>query len=119
MRCLISQFTLIDGLARSEALLFTLGPTLITGQGSISLNNESLDFTLTPRPPAPNAAPNATITLDVGGSLTHPVVAPSKGAIVKNLPPMVSNADSPLFALAAGDSNPCFTALAQGRKGRR
>jgi hypothetical protein len=115
VRCLISHFTLVDGLARSEALLFSLGPTLITGQGSVNLSNESLDFTLTPRPPAPSTA----TSLDVGGSLTHPVVAPNKGAIVKNLPPLASETESPLFALATAEPNPCFAALAQGRRGRR
>ena len=115
LRCLVSQFTLTDGLARSEALLFVLGQTLITGQGSVNLSNESLDFTLTPRPPAAGMA----ASLDIGGTLAHPLVAPNRGAIVKNLPPLASDAESPLFTFVSAESNPCIAALMQGRKGRR
>ena len=115
LRCLVSHFTLADGLARSEVLLFALGPVIVSGQGSVNLANENLDFTLTPRP----AGQSAATPLDVAGSLAHPLVAPNKGAIVKNQPAVSGAAESPLLTLtAAGDGNPCFAALAQGRRAR-
>jgi hypothetical protein len=115
LRCLISHFALIDGLARSEALMFTLGGIAVTGQGSINLGSETLDFTLTPRPVAPNAA----TPLDIGGSLLHPLVSANRGAIVKNLPVATGGAESPLLGLAGTDGNPCFATLLQGKKPRQ
>jgi hypothetical protein len=114
MRCLISHFTLADGLARSEALLFAVGTQTVTGQGSVNLGAESLDFTLTPRP----AGQTPVTQFDVAGTLLHPSVAPERGAFVKNVPGMVSDAASPLMTFAA-DGNPCFAALAQGRRAVR
>lgn len=111
LRCLISHFSLADGLARSEALLFSVGNQTVTGQGSINLVSESLDFTLTPRPAGERPAP----PLDVSGTLLHPAVALDRGAIVKNVPGIAGDAASPLMAFAA-DGNPCFAALAQGRR---
>ena len=111
MRCLISHFTLADGLARSEALLFAAGTQTVTGQGSVNLVSESLDFTLTPRP----AGEKPATPLDVGGTLLHPAVALDRGAIVKNVPGIAGDAASPLMGFAS-DGNPCFAALAQGRR---
>jgi len=114
MRCLISHFTLADGLARSEALLFATDTQTVTGQGSVNLASESLDFTLTPRP----AGQAPATQIDLGGSLLHPAVAPARAAYVKNVPGMVSDAASPLMSFAS-DGNPCFAALAQGRHAAR
>jgi uncharacterized protein involved in outer membrane biogenesis len=114
MRCLVSHFTLADGLARSEALLFSVGTQTVTGQGSVNLASESLDFTLTPRP----AGQTPAVQIDLGGTLLHPSVAPARAAYVKNVPGMVSDAASPLMTFAS-DGNPCFAALAQGRRATR
>jgi hypothetical protein len=114
MRCLVSHFTLTDGLARSEALLFSVGTQTVTGQGSVNLASESLDFTLTPRP----AGQTPVVQIDLGGTLLHPAVAPARAAYVKNVPGMASDAASPLMNFAA-DGNPCFAALAQGRRPTR
>ena len=114
MRCLVSHFTLADGLARSEALLFSVGTQTVTAQGSVNLASESLDFTLTPRP----AGQTPAVQIDLGGTLLHPSVAPARAAYVKNVPGMVSDAASPLMNFAS-DGNPCFAALAQGRRAAR
>jgi hypothetical protein len=114
MRCLISHFSLAEGLARSEALLFAAGNQTVTGQGSVNLVSESLDFTLTPRPAGERPAP----PLDVSGTLLHPAVALDRGAIVKNLPAIAGEGASPLMVFAV-DGNPCFAALSQGRRQAR
>lgn len=114
MRCLVSHFTLADGLARSEALLFSVGTLTVTAQGSVNLASESLDFTLTPRP----AGQTPAVQIDLGGTLLHPSVAPARAAYVKNVPGMVSDDASPLMSFAS-DGNPCFAALAQGRRATR
>jgi hypothetical protein len=114
LHCLVSHFTLADGLARSEALLLAVGNQTATGQGSINLGTETLDFTLTPR----SGGSASAQTLDVGGTLLRPAVALDRGAIVKNVPGISGDAASPLLSLAS-ESNPCFVALAQGRRPAR
>ncbi len=114
LRCLISQFTLADGLARSEALLFSIGTLTVTGQGSVNLASEGLDFTLAPRP----AGQTPLVQVDLGGTLMHPSVAAARAAFVKNVPGTVGDAASPLMSLAS-DGNACFAALTQGRKAAR
>lgn len=115
MRCLISHFTLADGLARSEALLFSVGNQTVTGQGSINLGSESLDFTLTPRP----AGQTPAVQIDLGGTLLHPAVAPARAAYVKNVPGVAGGESASPLMMFAADGNPCFTALAQGRRAAR
>lgn len=114
IRCLVSHFTLAEGLARSEALLLSVGTQTVTGQGSVGLGTETLDFTLTPRP----AGQTPTSQIDVGGTLLHPSVAVDHGAIVKNVPGIAGEAASPLMSFAS-DGNPCFATLAQGRRPAR
>ena len=115
IRCLVSHFTMADGLARSEALLLAIGTQTVTGQGSVALGTETLDFTLTPRP----AGQPPTSQLDVGGTLLHPSVAVDHGAIVKNVPGIAGEAASPLMSFATDGGNPCFATLAQGRRPTR
>ena len=94
--------------------MFATGNQTVTGQGSINLVSESLDFTLTPRA----AGERPATPLDVGGTLLHPAVALDRGAIVKNVPGIAGEAASPLMIFAA-DGNPCFAALGQGRRQAR
>ena len=98
----------------SAAASGAVGTQTVTGQGSVNLASESLDFTLTPRP----AGQTPAVQIDLGGSLLHPSVAPARAAYVKNVPGMVSDAASPLMTFAS-DGNPCFVALAQGRRATR
>jgi hypothetical protein len=114
LRCLVSFFTFIDGLARSEALLFNLAGLTVTGQGSVNLQNEMLDFTVTPRP----AGVAAGGALDIGGSLLHPIVTPDKGAIVRNLPAISGDLGQPLQKLASMGANSCLSTLLQTKRGR-
>jgi hypothetical protein len=111
LRCLIQQSTLSEGLLRSETLLFALPNVVASGQGSLNLTHEGLDFTLTPRPPVSGIGP-----LDIGGTLAHPIVAEDRSAIVRNLPVSAGDAAIGLQAFAGNDGNACFVALAQARK---
>lgn len=114
LRCLLSHFTLIDGLARSEALVFSLGSLSVTGQGSLNLTDESLDFTLTPRPNGQGAA----TPLNIGGTLLHPQIAANRGAIVRNLPAVTATNENALAGLVSDEGNPCYAAYLQGKKTR-
>lgn len=50
MRCLVSKFSVNGGVARSENLLLDTSRLTVTGQGSVNLASEGIDFTLSPRP---------------------------------------------------------------------
>ena len=84
MRCLVSQFSIKDGLAKSETLLFDTANMTVQGQGSINLANERLDMTLMPKGKNASMA-SLTVPLDVGGTLANPSVTPDKGAIATGI----------------------------------
>ncbi|KQR13456.1 MULTISPECIES: AsmA family protein [Xanthomonas] len=50
VRCMFGDFGVKDGLMQSRALAFDSTDTIIVGEGSISLKNETLDLLLRPRP---------------------------------------------------------------------
>jgi uncharacterized protein involved in outer membrane biogenesis len=50
VRCAFGDFSVKDGLMQSRALAFDTTDTLIVGEGSINLKQESLDLLLKPRP---------------------------------------------------------------------
>lgn len=50
IRCAFGDFTVNDGLMRTRALAFDSTDTIIVGEGSINLKDESLDLLLRPRP---------------------------------------------------------------------
>jgi uncharacterized protein involved in outer membrane biogenesis len=50
IRCAFGDFSVADGVMTSHALAFDTTDTIIVGNGSISLRDETLDLTLRPRP---------------------------------------------------------------------
>lgn len=50
IRCAFGDFAVKDGLMQSRALAFDTEDTIIVGQGTISLKDETLDLELRPRP---------------------------------------------------------------------
>ncbi|MBB3833441.1 hypothetical protein FHR55_001651 [Xanthomonas arboricola] len=50
VRCIFGDFGVQDGLMQSRALAFDSTDTIIVGEGTISLKNETLDLLLRPRP---------------------------------------------------------------------
>ncbi|KHL54238.1 membrane protein [Xanthomonas cannabis pv. cannabis] len=50
VRCMFGDFGVQDGLMQSRALAFDSTDTIIVGEGTISLKNETLDLLLRPRP---------------------------------------------------------------------
>ena len=50
IRCAFGDFAVDDGVMRARALAFDTTDTLIVGEGSISLRDETLDLRLRPRP---------------------------------------------------------------------
>ncbi|HXP96971.1 MAG TPA: AsmA family protein [Telmatospirillum sp.] len=123
MQCMVSRFSVVDGMAHSEALLFDTDAMTLSGQGSVNLANELLDLTVAPRPKDANLL-SLAFPLDIGGTLAHPTVTPNRGAIVKGLAGVSSaaaagvlGAQLPLANNAPGDDgNACLAALNQVKK---
>jgi uncharacterized protein involved in outer membrane biogenesis len=121
MQCLVSRFSIADGMARSEALLFDTSKMMVGGQGSISLATENLDLTLTPRPKEASLM-SLAVPLDVGGTLAHPVVTPNRGTIIKGIGAAGMGGLGPIGALlplassGGSDNNSCLAALAAPAK---
>ncbi|MDR3439245.1 AsmA family protein [Telmatospirillum sp.] len=122
MQCLVSRFTIADGMAHSEALLFDTDVMTVSGQGSINLANEVLDLTVAPKPKDTSLL-SLALPLDVGGTLAHPTVTPNRGAIVKGVAGVAAGvalgpigALLPLVSSGSDEVNPCVAALSQPKK---
>ncbi len=122
MQCLVSRFSVADGMARSEALLFDTSRMTVGGQGSVNLANETIDLTLAPKPKEASLL-SLAVPLDIGGTLARPTIAPNNGAIVKGVAGAVGAvalgplaALVPLVSSGTGEANPCLAALAQAKK---
>jgi AsmA family protein len=50
IRCAFADFDVVDGVMTTESLAFDTTDTIIVGEGSISLRDETLDLLLRPRP---------------------------------------------------------------------
>lgn len=122
LRCLVSRFTVADGMAHSESLLFDTDSMTVGGQGSVNLASEALDFTMTPRPKDASLF-SLALPIDVSGTLGHPIVAPNRGAIVKGVASVVGavalgplGALVPLVNAGSDEGNACVAALAPQKK---
>jgi uncharacterized protein involved in outer membrane biogenesis len=122
MHCLVSRFTVAEGMARSEALLFDTDYMTVNGQGSVNLSDEVLDMTLAPKPKDASLL-SLAMPLDVGGTIAHPSITPDRGAIVKGVAGVVGavalgplGALVPLLSTGSDDVNPCLAAIAQPKK---
>lgn len=122
LQCMVGRFVVTDGLAKTETLLLDTSRMTVGGHGSINLNSETIDLTLSPRPKDPSLL-SLAMPLDVGGSLMDPSVAPNKGAIVKGVAGAMSSIALgplglivPLVSTGSDDNNPCLAAIAQAQK---
>lgn len=122
MHCLVSRFAIADGTARSEGLLFDTDYMTVSGQGSVNLANEVIDFTMTPKPKDASLL-SLAVPFDVSGTIGHPVVTPNRGAIVKGVASVVGSAALgplgalvPLVSAGSDEGNPCLAALTPPKK---
>src|SRR5690606_12844599 len=71
VRCVIADFSVEQGLMSARTLVVDTDDTLVTGKGSINLEDESIDLVLEPKPkdfsPLTVRAP-----LAIGGTLNEP-----------------------------------------------
>jgi len=80
VRCGFAQFTVKGGVMETKALAFDTTDTLLLGEGSIDLRDESLDLVLKPRPK--DASPfSLRSPLRVRGTLVDPTIRPQGGPL--------------------------------------
>ncbi|PKU21881.1 AsmA family protein [Telmatospirillum siberiense] len=122
MQCLVSRFSVADGMAHSEGLLFDTDAMTVSGQGSVNLANELLDLTVAPKPKDASLISMA-LPLDIGGTLLHPTVTPNRGAIVKGVAGVAGAIALgplgilvPLVSAGSDDGNACLAAINQAKK---
>ncbi|MEM7172181.1 MAG: AsmA family protein [Pseudomonadota bacterium] len=118
IKCALVQFEITDGLAKSQSMLFDTQNITMSGQGTIDLTSEKVDFSLRPRPKDPTLISLAT-GLRVTGTLldTHVSVDPLSLAVeaaegtagVLLLGP--AGILIPFVSLGAGHNHPCVNDL--------
>ncbi len=80
LRCAFGDFGVKDGVMQSRALAFDTSDTLIVGEGSISLKEETLDLLLKPRPKDISLLVLRS-PLRIGGSFKDPSFRPDFKAL--------------------------------------
>jgi uncharacterized protein involved in outer membrane biogenesis len=80
IRCAFADFGVEDGLMTSRALAFDSTDTIIVGEGTINLKDESLDLLLRPRP-KDRSILSLRSPLRVGGTIKDPSFRPDLAAL--------------------------------------
>ncbi len=117
IQCLVSDFTLHDGLVDTRALLVATKEANILGAGTINLENEKLDLAM--KTDATHFQIGSLSTpIDFGGTMKHPSVFPAVGPLALKggaavglgilFPPL---ALLPTIRLGLGDQNACTDTL--------
>jgi uncharacterized protein involved in outer membrane biogenesis len=118
IQCLVSDFTLTNGVVNTNALLLATSEANILGRGTVNLQNEKLDLAM--RTEATHFSIGSLSTpINIGGTLKHPSVLPAPGPLAAKIggattlgflfPPL---ALIPTIRLGLGDKNACADTLA-------
>ena len=101
LRCAAAAFDVKNGLMTSRAIVLDTSDTVITGQGNISLANETLDIVLKPQPKDMSIL-SLRSPLKIGGTFADMSAGPDKAALAGRAGlALVLAAINPLLALAA------------------
>ena len=101
LRCAAAAFDVKQGLMTSRAIVLDTSDTLITGQGKISLANETLDLLFKPQPKDVSIL-SLRSPLRIGGTFAKTTAGPEASALAGRVGiALVLAAINPLLALAA------------------
>ncbi|CAN5259094.1 AsmA family protein [soil metagenome] len=119
LRCAAAAFDVKQGLMSSRAIVLDTSDTVITGQGHITLSNETLDILLKPQPKDMSIL-SFRSPLRIGGTFANMSAGPEKSALAERAGiALVLAAINPLLALAAtietgpGENADCSKILSQ------
>ena len=101
LRCAAAAFDVKQGLMTSRAIVLDTSDTVITGQGQISLANETLDLLFKPQPKDVSVL-SLRSPLRIGGTFAKATAGPEGSALAGRVGiALVLAAINPLLALAA------------------
>ncbi|MBA2689305.1 MAG: AsmA family protein, partial [Burkholderiales bacterium] len=80
LRCAVGEFKVTKGVMKTEVLVFDTSDTNISGNGTIDLNNETLNLTFIPLP-KDRSILSGRSPLHATGTFKDPKFAPDKGAL--------------------------------------
>jgi len=101
LRCAAAAFDVKQGLMSSRAIVLDTSDTVITGQGQISLANETLDILFKPQPKDMSIL-SLRSPLRIGGTFAQATAGPEKSALAGRVGiALALAAVNPLLALAA------------------
>ena len=101
LRCAAAAFDVKHGMMSSRAIVLDTSDTVITGQGQISLRNETLDILLKPQPKDMSIF-SLRSPLRIGGTFADMSAGPEKAALAGRAGlALLLGAINPLLALAA------------------
>lgn len=119
LRCAAAAFDVKQGLMSSRAIVLDTSDTVITGEGNISLRNETLDILLKPQPKDVSIF-TLRSPLRIGGTFANMSAGPEKAALGGRVGlALLLGAINPLMALAAtietgpGEDADCANVLKQ------
>ncbi|MGE0152484.1 MAG: AsmA family protein [Reyranellaceae bacterium] len=75
IRCIVSRFNVVNGLATSQALQFDLSNIYGSGKGTINLGTEGLNMEIDPQT-RQSAIASLAVPIDIKGTLANPSVTP-------------------------------------------
>jgi uncharacterized protein involved in outer membrane biogenesis len=123
IQCLVSDFSLTDGLVDTKTLLLATSEANVLGSGTVNLNSEKLDMHIATQATHFQIGSLST-PINIGGTMKHPSVLPAPGPLAARaggaiglgilFPPL---ALIPTIRLGLGDKNACtdtLTALHNG-----
>jgi AsmA family protein len=118
LRCAAAAFDVRQGLMRSKVIVLDTTDTVINGEGQISLKDETLDLTLTPKPKDKSIL-SFRSPLKINGTFAVPTAGPDKAALAGRVGlGVVLGAINPFLALLAtietgpGEDADCSGSLA-------
>lgn len=121
LNCLIGYFDVKAGIASGQNILLDSSQVTVMGRGGIDLNDQTINFLLTPKSKNPSFVSLAT-PIRIRGTLDSPDAYPDpKGSAIK-LGTMLLSAANPIIAAGAfvmsGSLNddPCAKAFEEGRQ---
>jgi len=75
IRCIVSRFNIVNGIATSQALQFDLTNIYGNGKGTINLGTEALNMQIDPQT-RQSAIASLAVPIDIKGTLANPSVTP-------------------------------------------
>lgn len=118
LRCMVSRLDFEDGLGRSRVFLVDTNLITMTGRGRVFLNENRIDFELSPRPKNPTLLSLAA-DYDVTGEILSPSISPQTGDLLRGVATSVGGlaltggtaALLPLLNMGEDVENACLDAL--------